>query len=82
VTAYAAGRGVPRRAVALPAPLRGRDRFPEGLCRAAASQSFSAGWVSQVVYPMKFLGGTAMGLALLLALIVSAQGAKNSREPA
>ena len=42
--------------------------------------SFSGGWVSQVVYPMKFLGGTAMGLALLLALIVFLQGAKNARE--
>ena len=45
-------------------------------------QSFSGGWVSQVVYPMKFLGGTAMGLALLFALIVFVQGAKNSREAA
>ena len=44
------------------------------------SESFSGGWVSQVVYPMKFLGGTAMGVALLLALVVFVQGAKNSRE--
>ena len=44
--------------------------------------SFSGGWVSQVVYPMKFLGGTAMGLALLLTLIVFVQGAKNARETA
>jgi len=46
------------------------------------NESFSGGWVSQVVYPMKFLGGTAMGLALLLALIVFLQGAKNARESA
>jgi len=43
-------------------------------------EAFSGGWVSQVVYPMKFLGGTAMGVALLLALVVFVQGAKNSRE--
>jgi hypothetical protein len=42
--------------------------------------SFSGGWVSQVVYPMKFLGGTAMGLALLLALMVFLQGACKGRE--
>ena len=46
------------------------------------NESFSGGWVSQVVYPMKFLGGTAMGLALLLALIVFLQGARNARESA
>ncbi len=46
------------------------------------NESFSGGWVSQVVYPMKFLGGTAMGLALLLALIVFVQGARNAREAA
>jgi hypothetical protein len=46
------------------------------------NESFSGGWVSQVVYPLKFIGGTAMGLALLLALIVFAQGANRvpSRE--
>lgn len=44
------------------------------------NQGFSGGWVSQVVYPMKFLGGTAMGLALLLALVVFVQGAKKARE--
>jgi hypothetical protein len=38
--------------------------------------SFSGGWVSQVVYPLKNLGGVAMGLALLLSLIVFLQGAK------
>jgi hypothetical protein len=37
--------------------------------------TFSGGWVSQVVYPMKVAGGTAMGLALLLALVVFLQGA-------
>ncbi len=45
-------------------------------------QNFSGGWVSQVVYPMKFLGGTAMGVALLLALIVFLQGACKAREVA
>src|SRR5512147_1247196 len=45
-------------------------------------QNFSGGWVSQVVYPMKFLGGMAMGFALLFALIVFVQGAKKSREAA
>jgi hypothetical protein len=44
------------------------------------NESFSGGWLSQVVYPMKFLGGTAMGLALLLALIVFQQGACKARE--
>ena len=39
---------------------------------------FSGGWVSQVVYPMKFVGGLAMGVALLLALIVFLQGAKQA----
>ena len=46
------------------------------------SESFSGGWVSQVVYPMKFLGGTAMGLALLLTLFVFVQGANKTREAA
>lgn len=46
------------------------------------NESFSGGWLSQVVYPMKFLGGTAMGLALLLALIVFVQGARNARQAA
>ncbi len=46
------------------------------------NESFSGGWVSQIVYPMKFLGGTAMGLALLLSLIVFVQGARNAREAA
>jgi hypothetical protein len=46
------------------------------------NQSFSGGWVSQVVYPMKFLGGTFMGLALLLSLIVFLQGASKAREEA
>lgn len=42
--------------------------------------NFSGGWVSQVVYPMKFLGGTFMGLALLLALVVFVQGTSKVRE--
>jgi len=46
------------------------------------SQSFSGGWVSQVVYPLKFVGGTAMGLALLLALIVFLQGANKAEDEA
>jgi hypothetical protein len=44
------------------------------------SQSFSGGWVSQVVYPLKFVGGTAMGLALILTLIVFLQGTGKARE--
>lgn len=43
------------------------------------NESFSGGWVSQIVYPMKFLGGTAMGLALLLTLIVFVQGARRAQ---
>lgn len=43
------------------------------------NESFSGGWVSQVVYPMKFLGGTAMGVALLLALVVFVQGANRAQ---
>jgi len=39
---------------------------------------FSGGWVSQVVYPLKFLGGVAMFLALLLSLIVFLQGSKKT----
>jgi hypothetical protein len=42
--------------------------------------SFSGGWVSQVVYPLKNLGGVAMGLALLLSLIVFLQGAKGAEK--
>jgi len=44
--------------------------------------AFSGGWVSQVVYPFKVAGGAAIGVALLLALIVFLQGAKNARETA
>jgi len=40
------------------------------------SPDFSGGWVSQVVYPMRVLGGVAMGLSLLLALIVFVKGAR------
>jgi len=43
--------------------------------------SFSGGWVSQVVYPLKNLGGVAMGLALLLALVVFVQGAREAAAP-
>ena len=39
---------------------------------------FSGGWVSQVVYPLKNLGGAAMGLALLLALVVFLQGSREA----
>ena len=40
------------------------------------NESFSGGWISQVVYPLKNLGGVAMGLALLLALGVFVQGSR------
>ena len=40
--------------------------------------SFSGGWVSQVVYPLKNLGGGAIFLALLLSLAVFVQGAKRT----
>jgi hypothetical protein len=40
--------------------------------------SFSGGWVSQVVYPLKNLGGVAIFLALLLSLAVFVQGAKRT----
>jgi hypothetical protein len=39
---------------------------------------FSGGWVSQVVYPLKNLGGAGMGLALLLALVVFVQGSREA----
>ena len=42
------------------------------------SESFSGGWVSQVVYPLKNLGGVAMGLALLLSLVVFVQGSREA----
>ncbi len=42
------------------------------------SESFSGGWVSQIVYPLKNLGGAAMFLALLLTLVVFVQGAKGT----
>ncbi len=42
------------------------------------SESFSGGWLSQVVYPLKFIGGAAMGLALLLALMAFVQGARRA----
>ncbi len=37
---------------------------------------FSGGWVTQIVYPLKTLGGVAMGVALILSLAVFAQGAR------
>jgi hypothetical protein len=40
--------------------------------------AFSGGWVSQVVYPLKMLGGVAMGLALLLSLVVFVQGSREA----
>ena len=40
--------------------------------------SFSGGWVSQVVYPLKNLGGVAIFLALLLSLAVFVQGARRT----
>jgi hypothetical protein len=40
------------------------------------SPDFSGGWVSQVVYPMRVVGGVAMGLSLVLALIVFVKGAR------
>jgi hypothetical protein len=40
--------------------------------------NFSGGWVSQVVYPLKNLGGVAMGLALLLSLVVFVQGSREA----
>lgn len=40
--------------------------------------AFSGGWVSQVVYPLKVLGGVAMGLALLLSLMVFVQGSRGA----
>ncbi len=43
--------------------------------------SFSGGWVSQVVYPLKNLGAAAMFLALLLALVVFVQGAREAAAP-
>lgn len=41
-----------------------------------ADPNFSAGWVAPIVYPLKWLGGAAMFLALLLALIVFLQGSQ------
>ena len=43
--------------------------------------SFSGGWVSQVVYPLKNLGGVAMGVSLLLTLMVFVQGAREAAGP-
>jgi hypothetical protein len=40
--------------------------------------TFSGGWVSQIVYPLKNLGGVAMCVALLLALVVFLQGGKRA----
>ncbi len=42
--------------------------------------TYSFGWVGPIVYPIKWLGGTAMFLSLFLALIVFVQGA--NRAPA
>ena len=39
---------------------------------------FSAGAAGPVLYPLMWLGGTAMGLALLLSLIVFLQGARRA----
>ncbi len=40
--------------------------------------SFSFGWLGPVVYPIKWMGGAAMFLALLLALVVFVQGAQRA----
>jgi hypothetical protein len=39
---------------------------------------FSAGAAGPVLYPLMWIGGTAMGLALLLSLIVFVQGARQA----
>lgn len=39
---------------------------------------FSAGFAGPVLYPLMVIGGTAMGLALLLSLIVYVQGARQA----
>ena len=43
-----------------------------------ADPNFSAGWIAPFVYPLKWLGGAAMFLALLLALIVFIQGTQHA----
>ena len=40
--------------------------------------SYSFGWAGRIVYPIKWIGGTAMFLALLLALVVFVQGAQRA----
>jgi hypothetical protein len=39
---------------------------------------FSAGFAGPVLYPLMWIGGTAMGLALFLSLIVFVQGARQA----
>ena len=46
------------------------------------SPEFSGGWVTQVVYPLKNLGGVAMGVALVLSLLVFVQGSREALAPA
>ena len=46
------------------------------------SPEFSGGWVSQIVYPLKNLGGLAMGVALLLSLVVFVQGSREAQAQA
>jgi len=38
--------------------------------------TFSFGWLGPVGYPIKWIGGTAMFFALLLALVVFVRGAQ------
>ncbi len=44
--------------------------------------NYSFGWAGPIVYPLKWLGGAAMFLALLLALVVFVQGSKQPPAPA
>jgi hypothetical protein len=39
---------------------------------------FSAGSIAPVLYPLMITGGTAIGLALLLSLVVFVQGARRA----
>jgi hypothetical protein len=40
--------------------------------------NYSFGWAGPIVYPLKWLGGAAMVLALLLALVVFVQGSRQA----
>jgi len=49
-----------------------------GFCGRYLNPNFSLGWLAQILYPIKWIGGAAVFFSLLIALIVFAQGAQRA----